>query len=150
MTRAERIRLAFLTSTHVVDDLYQGAVPALLPFLAIGVTLGLAVSAGGLAAPLFGVLADSYGLLTAFGAIAAFPAAGCALTFLRSAATLRPGRAPWPARVRGHRPGPRLPRPDRRGEHVHRASAADLRPTHRPAGDAGGGGGDLPQAGGPA
>jgi hypothetical protein len=33
MTRAERIRLAFLTSTHVVDDLYQGAVPALLPFL---------------------------------------------------------------------------------------------------------------------
>ena len=35
MTRAERTRLAFLTSTHVVDDLYQGAVPALLPFLAI-------------------------------------------------------------------------------------------------------------------
>ena len=35
MTRTERSRLAFLTSTHVVDDLYQGAVPALLPFLAI-------------------------------------------------------------------------------------------------------------------
>ena len=31
MTRTERKRLAFLTSTHVVDDLYQGAVPALLP-----------------------------------------------------------------------------------------------------------------------
>ena len=26
MTRIERKRLAFLTSTHVVDDLYQGAV----------------------------------------------------------------------------------------------------------------------------
>ena len=25
MTRTERKRLAFLTSTHVVDDLYQGA-----------------------------------------------------------------------------------------------------------------------------
>ena len=35
MTRTERKRLAFLTSTHMVDDLYQGAVPALLPFLAI-------------------------------------------------------------------------------------------------------------------
>ena len=35
MTGTERTRLAFLTSTHVVDDLYQGAVPALLPFLAI-------------------------------------------------------------------------------------------------------------------
>jgi hypothetical protein len=35
MTHADRIGLAFLTSTHVVDDLYQGAVPALLPFLAI-------------------------------------------------------------------------------------------------------------------
>jgi hypothetical protein len=33
MTRTERKRLAFLTSTHVVDDLYQGAIPALLPFL---------------------------------------------------------------------------------------------------------------------
>jgi hypothetical protein len=67
MTRAERLRLAFLTSTHVVDDLYQGAT-------ASGVTLGVAVSAGGLAVPLFGVLADSYGLRTALGAIAAFPA----------------------------------------------------------------------------
>jgi len=35
MTREERLRLAFLTSTHVVDDLYRGAVPALLPFLAL-------------------------------------------------------------------------------------------------------------------
>ncbi len=49
---------------------------------ASGVTLGLAVSAGGLAAPLFGLLADSYGLRAAFGAIIAFPAIACALTFL--------------------------------------------------------------------
>src|SRR5580658_5700877 len=49
---------------------------------ASGVTLGLAVSAGGLAAPLFGLLADSYGLRTALGAIAAFPALACALTLL--------------------------------------------------------------------
>ena len=49
---------------------------------ASGVTLGLAVSAGGLAAPLFGLLADSYGLRTALGAIAAFPALACVLTLL--------------------------------------------------------------------
>ncbi len=49
---------------------------------ASGVTLGLAVSAGGIAAPLFGVLADSYGLHTALGVIAAFPALACALAFL--------------------------------------------------------------------
>jgi MFS transporter, FSR family, fosmidomycin resistance protein len=46
------------------------------------VTLGLGVSAGGLAAPLFGVLADSYGLRPALGAAAAFPALACALAFL--------------------------------------------------------------------
>ncbi len=49
---------------------------------ASGVTLGLAVSAGGLAAPLFGLLADSYGLRTALGAIAPFPALACVLTLL--------------------------------------------------------------------
>jgi len=35
MTWTERNRLTFLTAMHVVDDLYQGAVPALLPFLAL-------------------------------------------------------------------------------------------------------------------
>jgi hypothetical protein len=42
IARGDRTRLAFLTSTHVVDDLYQGAVPALLPFLAIAVFPALA------------------------------------------------------------------------------------------------------------
>ncbi len=69
MTRTERNRLAFLTSTHVVDDLYQGAVPALLPFLAIerhysyaGLT-GITLAATFLASvvqPGFGALTDKY------------------------------------------------------------------------------------------
>lgn len=48
--------------------------------VASGVTLGLAVSAGGVAAPLFGWLADTYGLSTALGTIVAFPAMACVLT----------------------------------------------------------------------
>jgi len=83
MTRAERIRLAFLTSTHVVDDLYQGAVPALLPFLAlerhysyIGLT-GITLAATFLASvvqPGFGALTDKYrnlGWLVAVGLLTA-------------------------------------------------------------------------------
>ena len=50
--------------------------------IASGVTLGLATSAGGVAAPLFGLLADTYGLPAALGTIAIFPAVACALTFL--------------------------------------------------------------------
>ena len=77
--------------------------------VASGVTLGLAVSAGGLAAPLFGLLADSYGLTAALAAIVVFPAASFALTFLLRdprAGGLRPEPTP-PGRPR--RPG--LPRP---------------------------------------
>ena len=50
--------------------------------IASGVTLGLATSAGGMAAPLFGLLADTYGLSVALGTVVVFPAAACALTFL--------------------------------------------------------------------
>jgi FSR family fosmidomycin resistance protein-like MFS transporter len=41
--------------------------------LASGVTIGLAVSVGGIIAPLLGVLADSYGLISAFYVIAIIP-----------------------------------------------------------------------------
>jgi FSR family fosmidomycin resistance protein-like MFS transporter len=83
MTRAEQTRLAFLTSTHVVDDLYQGAVPALLPFLALerhysytGLT-GITLAATFLASvvqPGFGALTDRYrnlGWLVAAGLLVA-------------------------------------------------------------------------------
>jgi MFS transporter, FSR family, fosmidomycin resistance protein len=46
---------------------------------ASGVTLGLAISFGGLAAPLFGFLADSYGLAVALAALVALPVASLAL-----------------------------------------------------------------------
>jgi MFS transporter, FSR family, fosmidomycin resistance protein len=46
---------------------------------ASGVTLGLALSVGGLAAPLFGVLADSHGLPVTLAVLAAFPAVSVAL-----------------------------------------------------------------------
>ena len=83
IARADRTRLAFLTSTHVVDDLYQGAVPALLPFLAIerhysytGLT-GITLAATFLASvvqPGFGALTDRYrnlGWLVAAGLLVA-------------------------------------------------------------------------------
>jgi MFS transporter, FSR family, fosmidomycin resistance protein len=60
--------------------------------IASGVTLGLATSAGGVAAPLFGWMADTYGLPTALGTIAAFPAAACVLTFLLRDPRPRPER----------------------------------------------------------
>lgn len=62
-----RGRLALLTGTHMVDDLYQGAVPAILPFLvaerqytyaaATGITLA-ATFLSSLLQPVFGVLTD--------------------------------------------------------------------------------------------
>jgi FSR family fosmidomycin resistance protein-like MFS transporter len=45
---------------------------------ASGVTLGLAISIGGLAAPLFGFLADRYGLAVSLAALVALPAASVA------------------------------------------------------------------------
>jgi FSR family fosmidomycin resistance protein-like MFS transporter len=63
----DRRGLGLLTVSHVVDDLYQGAVPALLPFLvlergysyaaATGVTLAATVLSS-VVQPAFGVLAD--------------------------------------------------------------------------------------------
>ncbi|ADB76032.1 MFS transporter [Geodermatophilus obscurus] len=63
----DRRGLGLLTVSHVVDDLYQGAVPALLPFLvlergysyaaATGITLAATVLSS-VVQPAFGVLAD--------------------------------------------------------------------------------------------
>ena len=50
--------------------------------VASAVTLGLAVSVGGLTTPLFGLLADRSGLTTALAAIAVIPAVACALSCL--------------------------------------------------------------------
>ena len=63
----DRRGLVLLACSHVVDDLYQGAVPALLPFLVLergysyaavaGITLA-ATLASSVAQPAFGLLAD--------------------------------------------------------------------------------------------
>jgi MFS transporter, FSR family, fosmidomycin resistance protein len=58
---------------------------------ASGVTLGLAISIGGLAAPLFGFLADSYGLAVALAVLAALPVLSVAF-----AARLREPRSAAP------------------------------------------------------
>ena len=59
--------LGFLTATHIVDDLYQGAVPALLPYLmaerhySYAALSGISLAASGLSSviqPLFGMAAD--------------------------------------------------------------------------------------------
>lgn len=78
-----RGRLAFFTATHLVDDVYQGAVPALLPFLALerhytyagltGITLA-ATFLSSVVQPGFGALTDKYrhlGWLTAVGLLTA-------------------------------------------------------------------------------
>ncbi|GFH35495.1 MFS transporter [Streptomyces pacificus] len=60
-------QLGFLTGTHAVNDLYQGAIPAMLPFLmserhySYAAVSGLAFAASGISSlfqPLFGVLSD--------------------------------------------------------------------------------------------
>src|ERR1700728_3011179 len=74
--------LALLAATHAVDDLYQGAVPALLPFLAIerhytyvgltGITLA-ATFLSSAVQPAFGVITDKrrMGWLIAAGLLVA-------------------------------------------------------------------------------
>jgi MFS transporter, FSR family, fosmidomycin resistance protein len=74
--------LALLSATHLVDDLYQGAVPALLPFLALdrhysytgltGITLAATFLSSAIQ-PAFGVLTDRHrlGWLVAAGLLVA-------------------------------------------------------------------------------
>jgi MFS transporter, FSR family, fosmidomycin resistance protein len=55
--------IAAFAPGHFLIDFCQGVVPALVSFLVIfGVTLGLAVSVGGMCAPLLGRLATARGL----------------------------------------------------------------------------------------
>ena len=63
----DRRGLGLLACSHVVDDLYQGAVPAILPFLVLGRGYSYAAAAGitlaatiasSVAQPAFGLLAD--------------------------------------------------------------------------------------------
>jgi FSR family fosmidomycin resistance protein-like MFS transporter len=82
--------LALFTPFAVQVTLGQDYLPNRIG-TASGVTLGLAVSAGGLAAPLFGLLADSRGLPVTLAALAFFPA-------LSFAASLRL-REPRPGRL---------------------------------------------------
>src|SRR5262249_42193428 len=83
LTRAERRGFVFLTSTHITDDIYSGAVPALLPFLALerhysyagltGIMLGATFLAS-VVQPGFGALTDKYrhlGWLVAAGLLMA-------------------------------------------------------------------------------
>ncbi|CAO5233557.1 MFS transporter [Frankia sp. AgKG'84/4] len=60
-------QIGFLTTSHTINDLYQGAVPAMLPFLmsqrgySYSALAGISLAATGLSSvvqPLFGVLAD--------------------------------------------------------------------------------------------
>ncbi|MEU0571446.1 MFS transporter [Nonomuraea sp. NPDC005983] len=63
----KKAQLGFLTGTHVVNDMYQGAVPALLPFLmsdrgySYAAVSGIALAATGLSSvvqPVFGAITD--------------------------------------------------------------------------------------------
>ncbi|MEU3500535.1 MFS transporter, partial [Streptomyces hundungensis] len=93
-------QLGFLAGTHVVNDLYQGAIPAMLPLLmsqrhySYAAVSGLAFAASGVSSlfqPLFGLLSDRkprswlvpVGFATAaFGVVAAGLAGNYLLTWL--------------------------------------------------------------------
>jgi FSR family fosmidomycin resistance protein-like MFS transporter len=74
------IGLAFSASYSPTVVLGQKYLPNRIGF-ASGVTLGLAVSVGGVAAPLLGWFADHYGLRAVFTGIAALPILGTAIAF---------------------------------------------------------------------
>jgi MFS transporter, FSR family, fosmidomycin resistance protein len=93
-------RIAFLAGTHTVNDLYQGVIPAMLPFLmterhyGYAAVSGLAFAASGVSSlfqPVFGIVADRgdrrwlvpAGFCTAaFGVVAAALSSGYVLTWL--------------------------------------------------------------------
>jgi MFS family permease len=87
----DRARIVLLAAGHAVDDSYQGAVPALLPFFvfarhysyleATGLTFAL-TSFSSVIQPLFGALADRYGRVPVTAASLAGALAGLAALVL--------------------------------------------------------------------
>lgn len=73
----QKLGLSLMTASHIVDDFYQGAVPALIPFLVLernlnylqasGITLAATILSS-VAQPLFGILTDKHRLPWIFAA----------------------------------------------------------------------------------
>jgi FSR family fosmidomycin resistance protein-like MFS transporter len=83
------VGIALAASTSVVVVMAQEYLPNRIG-LAAGVTLGLSMTIGGLMMPLFGSIADHYGLSTTIFLLSLIPALGCAMSW-----TLHePGAAP--------------------------------------------------------
>ncbi|MDP5185494.1 hypothetical protein QOZ88_22910 [Blastococcus sp. BMG 814] len=119
--------MALLTASHVVEDLYQGAVPALLPFLvldrnysytaATGIILAATVLSS-VVQPAFGVLIDRRPLpwLTPVGLLVAGIASASRVSRTTTGGPSRRWRCPaWAS------PPTTRPRPGRRGrQRAHR------------------------------
>jgi MFS transporter, FSR family, fosmidomycin resistance protein len=73
------IGLALAASTGVVIVLAQEYLPNRVG-LAAGLTLGLSMTIGGLMMPLFGAIADHYGLTMAMVSLSLLPVLGCAMS----------------------------------------------------------------------
>jgi FSR family fosmidomycin resistance protein-like MFS transporter len=73
------VGIALAASTSVVVVMAQEYLPNRVG-LAAGVTLGLSMTVGGLLMPLFGAIADHYGLRTAMTLLALVPALGFAMS----------------------------------------------------------------------
>ncbi|HZD73967.1 MAG TPA: MFS transporter [Actinomycetota bacterium] len=88
-----RVGVALLTISHTVDDLYQGAVPALLPFLVAERHYSYAAASGlvlagnlfsSIAQPAFGALTDRFRLWWLVGVGMSFAGIGVGLSGLAS------------------------------------------------------------------
>jgi FSR family fosmidomycin resistance protein-like MFS transporter len=73
------VGIALAASTSVVVVMAQEYLPARIG-LAAGVTLGLSMTVGGLLMPVFGAIADHYGLRMAMTLLALVPALGFAMS----------------------------------------------------------------------
>jgi hypothetical protein len=77
--------LALLSVAHLVTDVNQGALPALLPHhlgMASGLMVGFPVGTGGVGVTLLGMIADAWGVPAAMKAILILPILGFILSML--------------------------------------------------------------------